>query len=354
MRVALVLSSSTGGIGRHVGSLAPRLVARGHAVRIYCPAVTRDAHDLGALGVDVLPLSALRSAGSADVVHAHGFKAGALALAATRFGGPPVVVSWHNAVLGHGRQALLGHLLQRVVARGADLTLGASSDLVVEALRLGARSARLGPVAAPVLEPPHHDRVAVRAALGLEPHAVLVLTVGRLAPQKNLDMILDTAERLADAPTLVFAIAGEGPERSRLQSRIDVGRLPVRLLGARDDVSDLLAAADLAYLTSTWEARALVAQEALLAGLPLVSTRVGGIAELVGDAAVLVDAGDAAAAARVIRDLAADPVRRRTLAAAGSVRATGWPDEDDVAADVEAAYQEVLGPPAAGQGARRG
>ena len=95
------------------------------------------------------------------------------------------------------------------------------------------------------------------------------------------------------------------------------------LLGHRDDLGSLLAAADLALLTSTWEARALVAQEALLAGLPLVSTRVGGIAELVGDAAVLVEPGDAAGA-RPTRcaALADDPGR---AGASASAAAAGRP-----------------------------
>ena len=86
-------------------------------------------------------------------------------------------------------------------------------------------------------------------------------------------------------------IVGEGPERPALERRIADDGLAVRLLGHRDELGSLLAAADLALLTSTWEARALVAQEALLAGLPLISTRVGGIEELVGDAAVLVELG---------------------------------------------------------------
>ena len=67
--------------------------------------------------------------------------------------------------------------------------------------------------------------------------------------------------------------------KQRLQDRIDVEALPVRLLGHRHDMSDLLAAADIAVLTSTWEARALVAQE-LRAGVPLVATAVGGVPEL--------------------------------------------------------------------------
>ena len=95
----------------------------------------------------------------------------------------------------------------------------------------------------------------------------------------------------------------------RCSAALPSERLQVRLLGRSDDIGSLLAAADLALLTSTWEARALVAQEALLAGLPLVSTRVGGIEELVGSAAVLVPLGDVEEAAREIVALADNPVR---------------------------------------------
>jgi glycosyltransferase involved in cell wall biosynthesis len=116
----------------------------------------------------------------------------------------------------------------------------------------------------------------------------------------------------------------------------------VTLLGRRDDIADLLDAADLALLTSTWEARALVAQEALLSGLPLVSTRVGGIEELVGDAAWLIGLGDVGAGVRAVSTLAADPQLRRRLAQRGLERAGSWPDEDAVAEDVLAAYREVL------------
>ena len=128
-----------------------------------------------------------------------------------------------------------------------------------------------------------------------------MLTVARLAPQKNLGLVLDVAAALGDRRDLRFAVAGEGPERAALAERIAAERLPVTLLGHRDDLGSLLAAADLALLTSAWEARALVAQEALLAGLPLVSTAVGGVPDLVGDAAVLVPPGDRAAVAQAVR-----------------------------------------------------
>ena len=144
------------------------------------------------------------------------------------------------------------------------------------------------------------SRAAARTALGVGPEQVLVLTVARLAPQKNLGLVLDVAAALADRDDLRFAVAGDGPERAALAGRIAAQQLPVTLLGHRDDLGSLLAAADLALLTSTWEARALVAQEALLAGLPLVSTAVGGVPDLVGDAAVLFAPGDSAAAAKAV------------------------------------------------------
>nr|WP_239580098.1 glycosyltransferase family 4 protein [Microlunatus panaciterrae] len=336
------MSASTGGIGRHAASLAVRFVAAGHRVCIFCPTETMRAHELADTGARLLPLRGLRLARRADVVHAHGYKAGALAAVPTRLGGPPLVVTWHNAILGRGRSALLGRALQRLTARAADLTLGASSDLVETALDLGARQARLGPVAAPLLPPAVKEPTRLRADLGLEAGELLVLTVSRLAPQKNLGLLLDVARRLRSRQDLRFLVVGDGPLRDSLASRIAADHSRVTLLGRRDDIADLLTAADLALLTSWWEARALVAQEALQFGVPLVSTRVGGIEELVGDAAVLVRPDDAAQAAAAVAELADDPARRAQLAAAGRVRAAGWPDEDDVAADVLAAYAEVL------------
>ena len=340
MRVVEVLSSSTGGIGRHVASLAPRLVDLGHRVTVLCPPSTAEAHDF--TGLDVQPLSRLPRLRGVDVVHAHGYKAGAAALPWTRLRRVPLVVTWHNAVLAGGWRGLSGRTLQGVVARGADLTLGASGDLVSAALAAGARHAELGPVAAPRLAPASVPRERSRAALGLDRHAVLVLTLGRLAPQKNLPLVLDVAARLRDRPEISFVLAGGGPLHDDLAARIRRDGSRVRLLGAVDDVASLLAAADLMLLTSTWEARALVAQEALLAGLPLVSTRVGGIEELVGDAAVLVQPDDVEAATAAVADLAADPVRRAELRAGGLRRAAGWPDEDQVARDLAARYARLL------------
>jgi glycosyltransferase involved in cell wall biosynthesis len=144
------------------------------------------------------------------------------------------------------------------------------------------------------------------------------------------------------------AIAGDGPLEADLDARIRAQRLPVALLGRRDDVADLLAAADLIVLPSRWEARSLTAQEALRAGTPLVATRTGGLPGLLGDGALLVPPGDAAALAEAVGGLLADPARAAALAAAGRAQAAGWPDEAATARALAAVYRELLGPPGTG------
>jgi glycosyltransferase involved in cell wall biosynthesis len=342
MRIALVLTASTGGIGRHVASVVTRLVQRGHAVRIYSPAETSRTQRLDDLGADVRPLSRLGRLAGANVVHAHGYKAGAIALGATTLRPVPLVVTWHNAVLGQGWSAVGGRLLQRLVARGADLTLGASTDLVVEARRLGARNARLAPVAAPVLGKATVPREALRRDLGLTEQDVMIVTIGRLAPQKNLGLVLEIARSVRDRPELRFLIAGEGPLRDELADRVKADSSNVVLLGHYDDIASLLGAADLALLTSAWEARALTAQEALLSGVPLVSTRVGGIEELVDGAAVLFDPREVRQAVVQLLDLAHDADRRASLRAAGMARAAAWPDEDQVVDELLTCYRELI------------
>ncbi|GGK07854.1 glycosyl transferase [Pilimelia anulata] len=356
-RVVLVLGSSTGGIGAHVAAVARGLRAGGAAVTVCAPAATAAALDLGGaalvpVGIPAAPrpgdlraIGALRAAVRAaapDVVHAHGLRAGFVAALART--GRPLVVTWHNAALSTGARRLLHAATEHLVARAADVTLGASADLVARARACGARDARLGPVAAPALPPPAGDPAAVRAACGVPAGVPLLLSVGRLHPQKRYDVLVDAAARWADLrPAPRVLIAGSGPAGCELAARIAATGAPVALLGHRSDVPDLLAAADLALVTSAWEARQLFAQEALRAGVPLVATAVGGIPELVGDAAVLVPPGDADALDRAVRELLADPAARAALAVAGRARAGGWPTERETLDQLAALYAGLSG-----------
>jgi glycosyltransferase involved in cell wall biosynthesis len=363
-RVVEVLATSTGGVGTHVRSVLPALLEAGADVTVCGPAATDALFGFSAAGAafrpvemsagldplaDARAVAALRRlTADAELVHAHGLRAGLVAVLARRRGGQQgVVVTLHNALPdGGGLRRRVLQVLERVTVRGADMVLAASEDLAANARRLGGRDVRTAPVSAPPLPPPARDPAEVRAELGVDGERPLVLAVGRLHPQKGYDVLLDAVGR-SKTPLLV-AIAGDGPLHDELAARIAADDLPVRLLGRRSDVADLLAAADLCVLPSRWEARSLTAQEALRSGTPLVATRTGGLPELLGDAAELVPVGDAAALADTVDRVLADPDRRARLAAAGRERAAGWPDEAATARHLVAVYRELLGPPDGG------
>jgi glycosyltransferase involved in cell wall biosynthesis len=369
--VALVLASSTGGVGQHVASLARGLLATGCRVLVCGPAATDQLFGFTAAGADFaevqIPASpgpqdsgAIRTlrrtlaARDADVVHAHGLRAGFVAALARP--AAPLVVTWHNAVLARGLRGQASVLVERIVARAAALTLGASDDLVARATAVGARHARLGAVAAPAAAAPRRSRAAVRAEFGVGPGTPLILSVGRLHPQKRYDVLIDAAARWRTRqPAPVVVVAGSGPSYMWLAQRASAARAPVTLLGHRSDVPDLLAGADLAVVTSDWEARQLFAQEALRAGVPLVATAVGGLPSLVGDAARLVPPDNVNALDAAVRGLLDDDALRADYAARGPRQAVQWPGEQDTVADVLAAYAEVTaGQTAPGSRAGRG
>jgi glycosyltransferase involved in cell wall biosynthesis len=362
VRVALVLASSTGGIGRHVSSLASGLAARGVIVTVYAPEATGRQFDFTSVGAAFVPIEipaspqpsdlrtirVLRRAlleSGVDLVHAHGLRAGLVAGWA-RPAGIPLVVTWHNAVLAGGLRGRAYRLLERRVARIADVTLGASNDLVDRAITLGGRDVRPGAVAAPTLDRPGRTRAEVRAEFAVSEETPLILSVGRLHPQKGYETLIAAAARWRERkPEPLVVIAGQGPSFLSLTAQIAALDAPVMLLGQRDDVADLLAGADLAVVSSVWEARQLFAQEALRAGVPLVSTAVGGLPDLLGDGAVLIPAGDVVALDAAVRDLLSDPGHRRQLADAGRTQATSWPTDGDTLAQVIDVYAELLGGP---------
>jgi glycosyltransferase involved in cell wall biosynthesis len=357
-RVALVLASSTGGLGRHVASLVSGMIAAGDEVDVYGPSAA-DAHfgfaARGARFVAVeIPASpqprdatAIRAlhrglrAAPPDVLHAHGLRAGLVA-ALARPSGCPLVVTWHNQVAAAGLRGQFYRGIERHVARTADVTLGASADLVARARHLGARDARLGAVSAPVLPPPVHSPDEVRTDLGAAADRPIVLSVGRLHPQKRFDVLVAAAARWRQrTPVPLVVVAGSGPSYLRLAGQISHGHAPVTLLGHRDDVADLLSAAAVAVITSDWEARQLFAQEAVRAGVPLVATAVGGLPDLLGDAAVLIPAGDVDAVDSAVTGLLDDAAARAVLAGRGLAVAATWPTGEETLAQVRAVHAEL-------------
>ena len=154
----------------------------------------------------------------------------------------------------------------------------------------------------------------------------LLLFVGRLVEIKDLPTLLKAMHRLRElAPQVRLAIAGSGPLRESLERRVQDERLGdrVRLLGERDDVPALIAAADVIVLPSRREGLSNVLLEAMAGSRPVVATRAGGTVELVEDGhdGLLFDVGDDAALADHLLQLAHDAPLRERLGHAGRLHA---------------------------------
>lgn len=373
MRILQLVGPSTGGIGAHVDRLTADLRALGHEVVLVTAHVTAERFDwpeadrLWPLGrgwsLARAPLDwhrIMRRAGTVDIVHAHGHQAALVAAVAVLRARPRprLVVTLHNELPDRRPGAqLVGWALRR-----ADLTTGASGDLVELARRLGSRRVELTPIPAPRLTellatpvPTGPERRAERRRLlsslpdredpaAGEPDAPLedrplVLTVGRIAPQKDLGVLAEAAGRSESDATWVLVGGGDPRLRAALASRLS--GIPLRLVGARTDVPAWLRAATVFVLTSRWEARALVVQEAMAAGLPVVVPAGGGLPDLVGDAGILVPPGDPASTAAAVDALLREPERAAALGAAGRARARTWASAPAEARRWVARYREL-------------
>ena len=193
----------------------------------------------------------------------------------------------------------------------------------------------------------HHDRVTVLRELGLDTKALILLQVARLDYLKDHATAIRTLERVvARRPEARLVLVGEGPEKAKIEAEVGQRRLTdhVRFLGLRTDVTRLLAAADLFLLTSISEGIPLTVIEAMLAGLPVVSTRVGGVGEIVvdGQTGLLASAGDDRALAEHLLGLAAEPARRRHMGQLGRERALFVFSETQMHAAYRDVYEEML------------
>ncbi len=165
-----------------------------------------------------------------------------------------------------------------------------------------------------------------RASLGVPPGSPMVLYVGRLDPQKGLNVLLEAAGKVVAArPDWHLVLVGDGPDRDAL--RLRAGSIPgladrIRWLGRRDDVPGLLKAADLLVLPSLWEGMPNAVLEAMAARRAVVASAVEGSEDLVvpGRTGWLVPPGDADALAGALLEAAADGDRLGRFGQAGRAR----------------------------------
>lgn len=194
-------------------------------------------------------------------------------------------------------------------------------------------------------KPAREPRAKTLETLDLAGDAPVFLTVARMTGQKGHDVLLEAFRRLLDGePGAALLLAGEGPERSRLERLAEELGIAgaVRFLGQRDDVPDLMAAADFLVLPSLFEGLPLVLLEAMAARLPVIATRAVGSLEATGAGhPFLAEAGDARSLLAAMRAALADRALGARATEALHRRFLGAFHADRMGAETRALYEET-------------
>lgn len=285
------------------------------------------------LVVRVRALRRLLAEEPADVVLAHGGWAAQVAALAVPRPGPLLVwqriLGFPDEVWGPARRRWW-----RAVAGRFDVGVALTDDLEAELRRLGFDR----PVwVIPNSRQPDRfmglDRVEaaarLRAELAVPDEVPLIGFVGHLVHQKRPERALEVVARLRDLGTDVhLVVAGDGPRRASLEVQARTSGLDgsVTFLGHRPDVEHVLGGVALALITSEAEGIPGVAIEALMAGCPVVTVPVGGVAQVVTDGVtgVLLERHDPAEMAQAVAALLADPARLAAMGEEGRARTTSF------------------------------
>lgn len=325
-RVLQVLGNSAGGIARHVSHITAALdghedivvdVASPPDLPIRMPKQQIDLRipdGVRGHGSAIRRLREVVRNGSYDLVHAHGLRAGIDAAVAAR-GTCPVIVTVHNLVrpeIAGATRAKLDRLAEPLVVKLANHVLTVSQEIADRLKSAAPRgTSKIEVLYLGIGEPPHltKERSQVRAELDLAEDGCVAVAVARLAPQKALHVMFEAL--VSTRTNAVLLVLGQGPLERELRERarrLDLGDR-VRFLGFRDDVADIVAAADVFCLSSIWEGVPLAVQEAILLQTPVVSTDVGGMGEIIVDrrSGRLVGRDDASALAEAIDEICSSP-----------------------------------------------
>ncbi len=369
-RVLELSAQAAGGVRAHIRQVSQLLAKDGHQVLLAGPGnVISPADgavggaclhtyqiDIGARpsGADLKALHQLKQlAATVEVIHAHGLRAGALAvLAAKRLPAakrPRVVVTLHNLPVGSAPTRLVGKALHLVVVKGADYVLTVSPDLLEKAKQLGLKAGEIAVVPAPARGCMDHvaqPEISQDSAQSLDAGSGVdsgsgygassdtdcgatpcVLTIARLALQKGLDLLLEAATLIKQRGIdFTWLVAGDGPLKAQLNQQIAAADLPVKLLGRREDIGALLSQADVVVQTSYWEGQPLTLREAMQASRAIVATDVGGSAYTLAGCGQLVEP-QAGPLADAVVAIISDPKRRETLEAASRAAVAKIPGE---------------------------
>ncbi|HUH12246.1 MAG TPA: glycosyltransferase family 4 protein [Longimicrobiales bacterium] len=349
MRPLVLMSGlAPGGAERVTVSFLRRLARDGRPVPLCTLTAAHDgglAAELEASGVERLDLGATRLVdpaallrlrrllrdGGFDLVHAHGQDAAVMAHWARRLARFRLVITRHvlEEPAGSWRERARARAALRAL-RAADAVVAVSRG-TVQGLVTGGVTPRRIEVIPNGIDLERFDPAdtaaagrAIRAAYAHEPGAVVVLVPAVLRAGKGHPVLLEAIPGVRErVPGAVFLLAGGGPLAEEIAVAAKGAGPAVRMLGHREDMPALMAAADAVCLPSRAEALPTVLLEAAAAARPVVASRVGGVPEVVehGRTGLLVPPGDPAALATALLELLEAPARRRALGEAALIRA---------------------------------
>jgi len=225
-----------------------------------------------------------------DVVHTHTAKAGVLGRVATFLARPTAkrIHTFHGHLL-HGYfdsrkvkililvEKILGLITFKFVAIGNVV----KNDLVTAGIAKNSKFEVIYPGLQNLVVYP---KLEARKTLGLEPEKIYVTYVGRLTQIKRPDRLIDLGRSLkVDHPKTQIIVAGAGELLEELTAQSESESLPIKFLGWRNDIDLILSASDIAVLCSDNEGIPLTLIQASQAGLPIVSTNVGSVSDIVID-----------------------------------------------------------------------
>lgn len=339
-------SRDPSGVGEHMLTLAVALVPHVEVRIAVPPEAGYLARRAAAMGIKARAGSDLGWLAGTDVAHVHagiaweGFE---LASAARRVAAAVVRTEHLPYLLTEPSQraaydaADKGDRLIAVSHGVAESFRTAGVKVPIDVVRNGIRTA-----------PAVAARTETRTALAVGDDTPVVLAVGRMTAQKGHDALLDAMVRVDDAR---LWLVGGGPLEPALRAQAERLGIAARIswLGRRDDVADLIAAADLLALPSRFEGLPLVALEAMRGGLPVVATRVCGSDEAVvhDKTGLFVPVDDTAALAATLDSLLSDAPRRAAMARNARAHFAGTFTAERMATETMQIYARTLATAAA-------
>lgn len=293
------------------------------------------------------------TANHVDLIHAHQYTPFVYSvLAGLSFRRPGIIFTEHGRFFPD-YPSRKRKLFNRLMLRKRDRVLGVGKS-VRRALidNEGIPAERVGVIYNGVeLERFSHevvDKTEVRQTLGLPTGGFVLVQVARLDYLKDhITAVRMMKQVVREVPDAQLWIVGEGPEREPIEREIAEQGMPstVRMLGQRNDISRLLAAADLFLLTSISEGIPVTFLEAMGAQLPIVATNVGGVPEVVqhDETGILAPSGDSDALAEAVIRLAKSPELAEKMGKSGRRRVQQVFTEERMHSAYEKLYEEMVG-----------